>query len=185
MRLPSLAFVVAVAAGSLGADECGGPVLRDPGFDLWCDDQLCAWDQVRGDARRVATWHGSDAGVELVGDDAAIAQRSPLTSTGDVCLEFTLVADVAATAEAYLEVDVFGDGTVERRERMPTARWQPLRYRLAIAGPFAEIEFALTKRGPGVVQLARIQAGRADDCAGLTPIVGEGGGAGDRGDPDR
>jgi hypothetical protein len=162
----------ALAATQLGASECDGSVIEDSGFDLWCGDQLCAWDRVRGDTRRVATWHAGDSGVELVGDDAAIAQRSAIASRTDTCIAFELVANVEPTAEAYLEIDVFGDGSVERRERLPTARWRPLSYNLLVRGPYTGIEFVLSKRGSGVAQLARIEAAVAIGCEGLTPIDG-------------
>ena len=41
MRKSSLLFIV-LAASQMGATDCG-QVLRDPGFDLWCGEDLCAW----------------------------------------------------------------------------------------------------------------------------------------------
>ena len=72
MRKHSFLFLLVVAS-QMGATKCG-QVLRDPGFDLWCGDELCAWKVERGDVKRVATWHEADAGVELVGGDVAIEQ---------------------------------------------------------------------------------------------------------------
>ena len=43
----SILFVCA-AASQLGATNCG-EVLRDPGFDLWCGGDLCAWKVERGE----------------------------------------------------------------------------------------------------------------------------------------
>ena len=92
-----------LAATQLGATDCG-EVLRDPGFDLWCGEDLCSWKVVRGDAKRVDTWHDGDSGVELIGNDAAISQVTPVTSGDGTCIEFELVANVAATASAISEV---------------------------------------------------------------------------------
>ena len=53
MRKQNLLFL-AVVASQMGATKCG-QVLRDPGFDLWCGDELCAWKLERGEVKRVAT----------------------------------------------------------------------------------------------------------------------------------
>src|SRR5688572_3846364 len=106
MRKSSFLFVVVVAS-QMGATKCG-QVLRDPGFDLWCGDQLCAWKLERGEVKRVATWHEGDAGVELVGPDVAIAQLTPVNSGDDTCIQFNLVANVDENAEVYLNVDEIG-----------------------------------------------------------------------------
>src|SRR5688572_1125478 len=103
-------IVVLAAASQLGATECG-QVLRDPGFDLWCGEELCAWKLTAGDIRKVPTWHEGDAGVELVGTHAAIQQLSPVDSgdghcrdkpeggsectyPADVCVEFSLLSAI-------------------------------------------------------------------------------------------
>ena len=51
MRLPTL-FVLAAAVSQIGATDCGN-ALNDPGFDLWCGDQLCDWKIERGSVSRV------------------------------------------------------------------------------------------------------------------------------------
>lgn len=166
-------LVLGLAATQLGATDCG-QVLRDPGFDLWCGDQLCSWKVVRGDIARAPTWHASDAGVELVGEDAAIVQLAPVTSGDGTCVHFELVANIDDTAEAYLSLDVFGDGSYDRRERLPASRWKQLSYNLSIKPPFDGIRFELSKKGAGRAVLGRIHAEttRIEDCEGLTPIDG-------------
>ena len=164
-------LLLLLALSQLGATECG-TVIDDPGFDLWCGDSLCAWKVVRGDAQRAATWHSADSGVALLGDDSAIQQLAPVTSTDGTCIRFDLVANVDETAEVSLEIDIYGDGTVETSERIPTSRWQPISYRLLFAPPFEGIRFELAKRGTGTAVLAQIHAELADDCTGLTPITG-------------
>src|SRR3954453_22127790 len=103
MRATRLMMTLAIAS-QVGAGECGNGILRDPGFDLWCGDSLCAWKLERGDVKRVATWHEGDAGVELVGEDVAIEQLSPVNSGDDTCIRFDLVANIDDNAEVYLNV---------------------------------------------------------------------------------
>jgi hypothetical protein len=165
-------FILALAMVSqLGATDCG-QVIRDPGFDLWCGDQLCTWKIVRGDVKRVDTWHDGDSGVELVGSDAAIAQLSPVNHFDGTCIRFEMIANVDETAEAFLNIDVYGDGSLDHSERLPTANWKPLSYKLRVAKPFTGIRFELAKRGTGKAVFANISAAIATDCEGLTEIGG-------------
>ena len=165
-------LVLGLAGTQLGATDCGR-VLRDPGFDLWCGEDLCSWKVVRGDVARAPTWHASDAGVELVGEDAAISQLAPVTSDDGACIHFELVANVDDDAEVELGLDVHGDGSLDRRERLPASKWKPLSYNLAIKAPFDGIRFELSKRGSGRAVLGRIHAEIAGDgCGGLPPIDG-------------
>lgn len=180
---------LAVLATQLGNTNCG-EALRDPGYDLWCGDDLCAWKVERGDIKRVATWHEGDAGVELVGIDAAISQLSPLdsadgqcrdmpdgstqcTSPDNVCLEFSLLANIDGNAVVDLNLDIFSDGTFEHTQRLPIAKWQQLTYKIVIGQPFAGVRFQLAKSGSGVAQLANIGARLARNCDGL-PVIDPG-----------
>lgn len=163
--------VLAIALSQLGATDCG-QVLRDPGFDLWCGNELCAWKIERGQIARVPTWNDGDPGVELVGADAAIEQLSPVASSDGHCLEFSMIANVDDAAELVLNVDVFGDGSVEHSERIPTAHWKPLSYKLSIAPvAYDSIRFELAKRGAGHAVVAQLQAKITTGCDGLTEIV--------------
>jgi hypothetical protein len=165
-------LVLGLAVTQLGATDCGR-VLRDPGFDLWCGEALCSWKVVRGEIRRAPTWHSSDSGVELVGPDAAISQLAPVTDSDGTCIHFELVANVEDDAEAYVEIDVHGDGSIDRKERLPTSQWKPLSYNLLIKAPFDGIRFELSKQGTGRAVLGRIHAETTRDaCEGLTPIDG-------------
>ena len=170
MRLPSILIAI-VAASQLGATDCG-TVLRDSGFDLWCGSQLCAWKVERGSIKEVPTWNEGDHGVELVGSDTAIEQLTPVDSSDGTCIELTMVANVDPGADVELNVDVFGDGSIEHHERLPSAHWKPLTYDLLFQGPYVGIRFELAKTGAGTAQLANIGAKTVQDgCAGLTPIV--------------
>lgn len=161
MRNLTFAAIV-IAATQLGATDCG-EIIEDPGFDHWCGDRLCYWDIERGDIRRVATWHAGDDGAEFVGDDVAISQMTEVTSTDTDCIRFEMIADVEETAEVHLEVDVRGDGTIEWRERIPTAYFEKVSLRIGLAGPYEGVRFRLTKVGSGRAVLAHIGAEVADD----------------------
>jgi hypothetical protein len=162
-----------LAASQLGATDCGGGITRDPGFDLWCGDALCAWKLERGDVRRAPTWHPADSGVELVEIDTAIEQFTPVDSGDGTCIRFDLISDVEETAEAELGVDIYGDGSVERTFPIPTAHWRPVSYAFAVALPFTGIRFEIVKRGPGRAVVARMRAALIKDgCAGLPQLSG-------------
>ena len=157
MRFIPTILLAGAVSSQLGATDCGN-VLRDSSFDLWCGDQLCAWKVERGDAKRVATWHEADSGVELVGDDVAIEQLSPVNSHDGSCIKFDLVANVEDNAEVYFNVDVQSDGVLEMHERLPTSHWKQLTYNIFVAAPYDGIRFELTKQGAGKAVLANIGA---------------------------
>lgn len=163
--------ILAIAATQMGATDCG-QVLRDPGFDLWCGEELCTWKLVRGEIARVGTWHESDSGVSFLGTDSAIQQLASVNSSDSNCLRFTLVSDVEDTAEAFLRIDLEADGTVERAERIPTSRWQPIEFLIHIEGPYDGIRFELAKSGIGRAVLANVGAELAGgECTGIIPIT--------------
>jgi len=184
-KLINILFITAIAM-QLGATDCGS-VIRDSGFDLWCGEQLCAWKVERGEVKRVATWHEGDGGVELVGTDVAIAQLSPVDSSdghcrdlpdgsrtcespANVCIKFTLVANIDERASVDLNVDVSADGVVDHTQRLAFGKWQRLEYLLVVRKPFAGIRFQLAKTGGGVAQLGNIGAALADNCGDL-PVI--------------
>jgi hypothetical protein len=154
-KIPLLVF--AVAASQCGATDCG-EIIRDPGFDLWCGEQLCTWKVARGEIRQVPTWHAGDDGVELLGGDSAIFQLTPVESLDTTCIEFELLADVDPGVDLRFQVDVFGDGSVELDERIPSADWQPLVYRFDIDGFYQGVAFWITKQSEGHAVVAQLQA---------------------------
>ncbi|HMG53462.1 MAG TPA: hypothetical protein VK601_08265, partial [Kofleriaceae bacterium] len=133
-------------------------ITRDPGFDLWCGDSLCAWKLERGHVFRVPTWHTADSGVELVEAGTAIEQFTAVDSDDGTCIQFDMVTDVGETAQATLAIDVYGDGTVERTYPIPSSAWLPFSYRFAVKPPFTGIRFELAKTGSGRMVVARIRA---------------------------
>jgi hypothetical protein len=176
MRRPLLAIALVLGAG--GATECG-QIVDDRGFDLWCDDSLCTWVLEKGDIAPAATWHPDDLGVEMIGDDTAISQMTPVDFHDGTCVRFTLVADIAEDAEVRLLMDVFGDGSVEMDERIPTSDWRKLTYLVRMPADYSGVRFRLTKRGTGHAVLANIGAeiAQTDDCTtpALTTVRPDGG----------
>lgn len=160
-------IVVIAAASQVGSTDCG-QALRDPGYDLWCGDQLCAWTVDSGRVQRVATWNEGDYGVELLDEGTQISQLSPITNTDGDCIEFDLIADVDNDAQVTLGMDVFGDGTTEFTTLIPTSNWKPLSFSVAIHGRYDGIRFLLTKTGFGHARLANIAAKITPDCPLLT-----------------
>jgi hypothetical protein len=177
MRLLTSCIAV-VAASQLGATDCGGGITRDPGFDLWCGEELCAWKLERGSIHRVPTWHQDDAGVELLDPDTAIEQFTPVDSRDGTCIRFDLISDVAEGADVALVVDVYGDGSVERTFEIPAAHWRSVSYAFAVKPPFTGIRFEITKRSQvvgvrGRAAVARMRAVVDDDgCEGVAPLDG-------------
>lgn len=168
MRVPSLLLAV-VAISQMGATDCGN-ALRDPGFDVWCGGELCAWKVERGEVVKVPTWNEGDPGVELVGTDVAIEQVSPVDSGDGACLEFDMIANIDSNAHVALGVDVFADGSVEYLETIPTSSWTTLAFKLPIAGRYRGVRFELTKVGDGHAVLAQIGAKIVDDCGAIPGI---------------
>ncbi|MEZ4403964.1 MAG: hypothetical protein R3B06_28325 [Kofleriaceae bacterium] len=170
-KLWFLVALVGVAVTSGGATNCG-EIIDDAGFDLWCGDRLCRWQLEKGGVARASTWHEADTAVELVGADVAISQITEVESSDGTCIAFSLVADVAVNAEAFLEIDVFADGTVEHTERIPTSAWRPVAFYLRMPTFYQGVRFRLAKRG-GHVALANVGASIARDdlCVGA-PLVG-------------
>ncbi len=169
--LPLFVLGLAIVATSGGATDCGA-IIDDSGFDLWCGDRLCRWDLEKGQVAQAPTWHRDDHGVELIGADVALSQLTEVTSGDGRCVAFDLVADVAADAEVFLEIDLYGDGSVERIERIPTSDWRPVGFRLGMPARYQGVRFRLTKTG-GHAVLANLGAEIADDaeCVG-EPIAG-------------
>ena len=169
MKRHTLSLAV-LAASQMGVTQCG-EVTTDPGFDLWCGDKLCDWKIERGNVARVPTWNSEgDPGVELVGDDVAIEQLTPVDNIDGTCMEFHLIANVALDAQVNLDVDVDGDGSLEQVEQIPTSSWQPLTFLIAIQPPFAGVRFELAKKGSGDAVLAQIQVKISDACGSIPPL---------------
>lgn len=163
-------ILVALALTQGGATECG-QIIDDRGFDLWCGEELCNWTLEKGEVRRAPTWHDADSGVEMVGDDVAISQDTPVEDADGHCVRVTMVADVEESAEVRLAVDVNVDGTVESDERIPTSDWRKLTYLLRMPEGYQGVRFRLSKVGSGRAVLANIGAEIAEESACTSPAL--------------
>jgi hypothetical protein len=163
-------LVVVLALSQGGATKCG-QVISNQGFDLWCGESLCEWVLEKGEVRPAPTWHGDDSGVEMVGDDVAISQLTPVVDADGRCVRMTMVADVEESAEVRLIVDVWGDDLIESDERIPTSDWRRLTYLLRMPPGYSGVRFRLTKRGGGRAVLANIGAEIADDELCTNPPI--------------
>ncbi len=163
-RLATGLLLAVVYATQAGNDSCSGDILNDSGFDLWCGEELCSWQIDKGQVAKAPTWTEEDYGVELVGDEVAISQR---TDTRDVsCVRFDLVADIDLDATVVLEMDLYDDGVVDYSQQLPTAAWEQLSYQVPMPEHFQGIRFRLRKSGGGHAVLAQIRARDEVECDG-------------------
>jgi hypothetical protein len=133
------------------------PLGDDPGFDDWCGDSLCHWTLVDGSIKKVPTWHDRDYGVELDGAHVTLTQRPNISSLS--CLEFKVIADIDPAAAVFIELDFRADGSVEYREQIPSARWEPLTFLVAAPTWYDALELRVTKESDGHAVLARLEIG--------------------------
>ena len=142
---------------------CGTRLIRDPSFELWCDDKLCAPWESKGAIARVGTWHARDYGVSLM-DGAEISQRSDEDPVE--CIEFELIADVAAEAEVQLELDFMDDGSSEYEQSIAESHWARLRFLVKAPSWYRGLRFRVRKRGTGRAVIAQLSAVSSSDCKG-------------------
>ncbi|CAN5860063.1 hypothetical protein BH11MYX2_BH11MYX2_19640 [soil metagenome] len=176
----ALAPLIILAVSQIGATDgggCGegGQVTRDPGFDLWCGDELCSWKVDRGSVEKIATWHADDPGVGFIGTDAAISQVSPVNNTDGRCIKFQLLSKVEGGAQMELHVDVGDDGTVDQTERFPTSgHWQLLVYDIYVNRAYSGIRFEIAKSGSGDAAIAQVDANiDPGACDGFSSALSE------------
>ena len=162
------AAVAAAALASMGATDCG-QIIDDAGFDLWCGDQLCKWDLDAGQIQRAATWHESDAGVELLGSDTKISQHTDVDNLDGTCIRFEMIADLDDSVDLRLQMDVYDDLSYEYDERIPAADWRALSYLVRMPSTYAGVRFRLYKRSAGHAVLANIGAEIAPDSECTSP----------------
>lgn len=155
-RIPSalaaLAFLLLAAC----------PLDDDPGFDDWCGEQLCHWTLVDGQIAKAPTWHERDYGVELVGPHVTLSQQPAISSKP--CLEFKVIADVDPAAAVYVELDFQADGTVEYRERIPSAQSQLLTFLVSAPTWYDAVALNIRKESDGHAVLARLELGEGQGC---------------------
>ena len=154
----------------------GCPLNDDPGFDDWCGEQLCKWQLQEGEIRKAPTWHERDFGVELLGDNVVLAQKSDTSSIS--CLQFSVIANIDPAASVYWEMDFLSDGTIDYRERIPSTQWNQLTFLVSAPTWYKGVTFFITKESAGTAVLARLEISQAEGCtAPPLPLVNRPAGA--------
>ncbi|HMI90071.1 MAG TPA: hypothetical protein VK509_01855 [Polyangiales bacterium] len=155
---------LAVAWGlALALAACGTRLLRDPSFELWCGEKLCAPWEVKGEIARVGTWHPNDYGVSLLdgGEISQLVKEDPVE-----CIEFELIADVEAEAAVQLELDFMDDGVVDRELPIAESHWARLRFEIVAPTWYRDVRFSVRKLGKGRAVLAQLSATSSSGCKG-------------------
>jgi hypothetical protein len=168
MRFP-LPFLAALAGLTLltgSTSSCADDLLNDPGFDMWCGDELCAWKIEYGDVHQVPTWHELDEGAQLLGPRTAISQASPIDEQDAECIHFSLVADADEDAVLTLELDFMDDGSIEYSHEIPADDWETVSYHITPPTRYLGLRFRIRMEGEGRAVIAQVRAQEAyhDDC---------------------
>ena len=150
-----------------GYEACGSDILADPGFDLWCGEQLCSWDVEEGAVERVPTWSEYDEGASLVGERVTIGQSADITDLDARCIYFSLIADADPGATLSLELDFLDDGSAEYSHEIPAEDWENLGYHVTTPDWYDGLRFRVRKVGDerAVIAQLRAQSVAEDDCA--------------------
>ena len=109
MNRTALLVSLMMCLASLAA--CETDLIDDPGFQLWCGEELCAWELEEGEIRKVPTWHTHDYGVDLVGAPVLLSQAALRSAS---CVRIEVTSRVEEDAMVTVEVDADGDGDVDR-----------------------------------------------------------------------
>jgi hypothetical protein len=151
----------------LAAVGCeAGDLISNPMTDRWCGDRPCSWE-VEGQIARVSTWHSHDFAVALLSDQAKLSQLNASVSAKKTeCYSFSLIADVAAQARVFLELDFLDDGVVEFSQRLPPSRWELRTFLIKTPSWYEGVRFIVRKDGPGEAALAELSAKASDACSG-------------------
>jgi hypothetical protein len=171
-RHPHYFSCISVLVAFLAAcgSESDATAIINPMLERWCDAHPCGWD-VEGQVKLVGTWHPDDFASELVSDHAELSQfRAELSNTQATCFAFSLMAELPASATAYLELDFLDDGEPEFHERIPASDWQVRTFTIATPTWYEGVRFIIRKDGPGHVVVAELNVDELVGC-GLPPLA--------------
>jgi hypothetical protein len=159
----SLAALALALASVLLAAGCDHDLIDDATFRLGCGDSLCAWSLDAGHVRRAPTWHKNDHGVELVDTPTTISQVLKDTAR---CLKFTTVADVDASAQVTVGIDINSDGELDYEQPIAAVGFREVKTEVTAPRTPSLImpRISITKKGHGKAVLAQIRLQGNDDC---------------------
>jgi hypothetical protein len=166
------ALVLGSLCATLVACAAGGNVINDPMVQRWCDAHPCGWD-VTGETKRVGSWHPNDYAIELVSDAASVSQLNATVGAGTgrdssaagvSCFSFSMIADIAASARVFVELDFLDDGQIDFSQRMPASDWERRTFNITAPTWYQGVRFIVRKDGPGHVVLAELRAQSSDAC---------------------
>ncbi len=169
MRTSTSTEVITALAGLgllAGLAACDDDLLHDPGFDLWCGEQLCAWAVEYGDIRKVPTWHELDEGARMFGPATSITQYADIDHRDADCIYFSLLADADDHAHLTLELDFLGDGSIEYSHAIPADDWERVGYHITPPVQYSGVRFHIRMQGSGRAAIAQVRAQEAysEDC---------------------
>ncbi len=164
--LPFLAALTGLALLTGSTSSCSQDLLDDPGFDMWCGEELCSWQVEYGEVQQVPTWHELDEGAQLLGPRTAISQVSPIDEHDAECIRFSLVADADEDATLTLELDFMDDGSIEYSHEIPADDWETVSYHITPPTRYLGLRFRIRMEGEGRAVIAQVRAQEAyhDDC---------------------
>jgi hypothetical protein len=147
---------VVLACGGFGT--CSGTLNDDHGFNLWCGEELCAWELEAGAIERIATWHERDSAAELVGPFVVLSQRFDLA--GETCIGLEILADVDAGVAVGFEADFDDDGSIDWADTMPATGddWFGLQKTIPVPYPSSSVRLRVTKTNDGHAAIAQLIA---------------------------
>ena len=144
----------------LSAATCETDLVDDPGFQLWCGEQLCAWDLEEGEIRKVPTWHTHDYGVDLVGAPVLLSQGARSSAS---CVRIEVTSQIESGAMVTVEVDADGDGEVDWTVPVGSSERFVSRAHDVEVDVSIEAVFYLRKSAQGEAVVARLRV--SEECA--------------------
>lgn len=169
-RKTGLLLVCLASITMLPGWECGEPILDDTGFDIWCGKELCSWTVEQGQVKRVATWHRSDHGVDLVGPSVVLSQTSEATSKDVTCLDFRVQADRDDDVSLIVQMDFLADGSVEYSHPLASDDFQSVGYSITPPTWFERVKVTVRKTGAGRAVLSQLRVSKGSGCQ-EAPVV--------------
>lgn len=177
MRTSIEIFLAFTGITLLSGYGCTDDLLADPGFDMWCGEQLCNWEVEHGRVGKAATWDAMDEGAALAGPRVVISQYAPIDPRDAHSICFSLLADADDGASLLLELDFDDDDIPEYAHTIPADDWELVRLWAVAPGDYQGVRFRIVKEGWHRAIIAQVRATDAsyDGCEGalvLDPLPG-------------